>query len=226
MLEKRIEELKKLLITNSTLVESMIEKSIDGLLKKKGDLFSEVINEDEPRVNEREIEIEELVISTIARYQPEASYLREILMILKMNNDIERIGDHAVNIAYSGMYLMEMETLPFEPFKYIPDMARETISMFKNAISSFIDKDAKLAKEVCKRDDVVDNLRNMIVRSAIECVLKDNSVVERAIKLVGIAKDLERIADLSTNIGEDVIYMIEGRIIKHHHDEEEHSSNS
>ncbi len=224
MLEKRIEELKKLLITNSTLVETMIEKSVDGLLKKKRDLFSEVINEDEPRVNDREIEIEELVISTIARYQPEASNLREILMILKMNNDIERIGDHAVNIAYSGMYLIE--TLPLEPFKYLPDMARETISMFKNAISSFIDKDVKLAKEVCERDDVVDNLRNKIVRSAINCMLKDNSVVERAIKFVSITKDLERIADLSTNIGEDVIYMIEGRIIKHHHDEEEYSSNS
>lgn len=224
MLKERIHELKKLLIANSTLAESMIEKSIDGLLKKKRHLFDEVINKDEPRVNEREIEIEELVISTIARYQPEASDLREILMILKMNNDIERIGDHAVNIAYSGMYLID--TLPLEPFKYLPEMAHKTISMFKDAITAFIEKDVNLAKKVCERDDMVDDLRNKIVRNTIECMLKDSSIVERAIRFVSITKDLERIADLSTNIGEDVIYMIEGRIIKHHHDEEKHSSNS
>jgi len=150
-------------------------------------------------------------------YQPEAGNLRTILMILKMNNDLERIGDLAVNISESALFLIERP--PVKPLIDIPRMAEEAINMLKNAVDSFINKDTKLAKSVCQKDAVVDNLRNQILRELITYMSSDPSTIERSIHLIRISRSIERIADLSTNICEDVIFITEGKIIKHHKDE-------
>ncbi len=213
MLDKKINELKEMVIEYSTYVERMIEKSIEGILKKnRGDLLI-VINEDEPKANDREVEIEEECIEAIAQFEPKAKDLRTILMILKINNDLERMGDHAVNIANRGIYLVE------RPYTFrlnlISKMVDETLGMLKDSINSFIREDSILAKDVCKRDNVVDSLRDKVLRKFVKSITEDPRIVEAAIMLVNVAANLERIADLSTNISEDVVYIASGRVIKH-----------
>ena len=214
MLEEKLNELKKKLIKEASLAQDMVKKSIEGLIKKRKEILEKVTKEYEPKMNELEIELDELCTNLIALYQPEAGDLRTILMILKMNNDLERIGDLAVNISESALYLIEKP--PVKPLIDIPRMAEESIDMLKNAINSFINKDANLAKSVCEKDSVVDNLRDQILRELITYMSSDPSTIERSIHLIRISRCLERIADLSTNICEDVIFMVEGKIIKHH----------
>lgn len=215
--EERINELKQRLMEFATLIENMIVKSTDGLLKKKRDLLLEVMEKDEPKANDFEIEIDEICTNLIAQFAPKAVDLRTILMVMQMNNDLERMGDLAVNICQSSVFLIERPLV--KPLIDIPRMAQETISILKDSIDSFIKEDATLAKNVCERDDVVDNLRDQILRELITFMTSDPTTVERSIHLMRISNNLERIADLSTNVCEDVIFMVNGRVIKHHKDE-------
>lgn len=214
MLEEKIIELKKELIEYASLIEEMISKSIKGLLEKNKDILDEVINIDEFNANSKEIEIDEMCTNMIAQFDPMAKNLRTILMIYKMNNDMERLGDHAVNIAQSSLFLIER---PFvKKLMDVPRMTHEVISMLKDSINSFINEDACLAKKVCERDSVVDDLKNQIIRELITYMISDPKTIERSLHLMRITGNLERISDLSTNIGEEVIFMVQGRIIKHH----------
>ena len=217
MLGEKLNELKKKLVEEAGLAEDMVKKSIEGLIEKRKKILEKVIKEYEPKMNKLEIELDELCTNLIALYQPEAGNLRTILMILKMNNDLERIGDLAVNISESALFLIERPLV--KPLIDIPRMAEETIDMLKKAVDSFINKDAKLAKSVCERDAIVDNLREQILRELITYMSSNSSTIERSIHLIRISRCLERIADLSTNICEDVIFMVEGKVIKHHKDE-------
>jgi len=217
MLEKKIVELKKQLIEEAGLGESMVGKSTKGLISKEKKLLSEVINNDEPIMNQSEIKIDELCTSLIALYQPEAENLRTILMILKMNNDLERIGDLAVNIAHSALYLIERPLI--KPLIDIPRMSDEAINMLKDAINSFVNGDVALARSVCERDVIVDEVREQILRELITYMVSDPNTIKRSLELIKITHSLERIGDLSTNISEDTIFMIEGKIIKHHNEE-------
>lgn len=217
MLTEKINILKKKLIDMASLAEDMVKNSIKGLIEKRKEILEKVIKEYEPKMNELEIELDELCTNLIALYQPKAGNLRTILMILKMNNDLERVGDLAVNISESALYLIERP--PVKPLIDIPRMAEESINMLKNAIDSFINKDAELAKSVCEKDTIVDGLRDQVLRELITYMSSDPTTIERAIHLIRISRSLERIADLSTNICEDVIFMVEGKVIKHHKDE-------
>jgi phosphate transport system protein len=214
MLEEKLNFLKEKIIGYADHIEKMLEKTIDGLLAKKGELLKAVIELDEKKANDWEIEIDELCIDLIALYQPKAKDLRTILMILKMNNDFERMGDHIVNIAQSALFLIERE--PVKPLIDIPRMAKETIKMLKDALKAFMTEDSLLAKNVCERDFLIDNLRDQIFRELLTYMLSDPKTIERAFHLIRITQNLERIADLSTNLGEDVIYIVEAKIIKHH----------
>ena len=218
MLEEKLPALKRELIEFASHVEHMIEKSIHGLMRKDPGLLKEVIERDEPKSNAAEIDLDERCTTLIAQYQPIARDLRTILMILKMNSDLERMADHAVNIAESALYIIERP--PVKPLLDTPRMAEEVVNMVSDSLRSFINEDAKLAKSVCERDDIVDGLANQILRELITYMSADPSTIERALHLLDIAGNLERIADLSTNIGEDVIFMVEGRVIKHHKEEE------
>ncbi|OGS17003.1 MAG: phosphate transport system regulatory protein PhoU [Elusimicrobia bacterium RIFOXYA2_FULL_50_26] len=218
MLAERLLSLKKQLVEYSGVIESMVGKSMKGLLLKNKAFLVEVIEQDEPKVNELEVEVDELCTNMIAQYQPRAKDLRMILMALKMNNDLERMGDHAVNIAESGLYLIERPQV--KPFKDIPLMSEAVMSMLKDCIDAFVNGDAQLAKSVCERDNVVDDFKDKILAELVHIMNVDPSAIERSLHLLRISGNLERIADLSTNIGEEVMFMVEGRVIKHHHKEE------
>ncbi|OPY00698.1 MAG: hypothetical protein A4E58_00013 [Syntrophorhabdus sp. PtaB.Bin006] len=218
MLDEKMTTLRKELIECATHVEGMIDKSIQGLLQKDPLLLTEVIQKDEPKANETEIVIDELCATMIAQYQPKAKDLRTILMVMKMNNDLERAGDHAVNIAECSLFLIERPAI--KPLLDIPRMAEEAVMMLKDAIEAFIKEDASLAAMVCLRDNIVDNLGQQVLRELITFMSSDPATIERSMRLLNIARNLERLGDLSTNISEDVIFMIEGRVIKHHKDQD------
>ena len=213
MLKNDLNLLGKQLLESASLVKGMIQKSIRGLTQKEKEVLLEVIEQDEPRENELEIAIEEACIQQIACYQPQAKDLRTIMMVMKMNNDLERMGDEAVNISESALFLLEKPEV--KPLIDIPRMAEEATKMIEDSLKSFINEDIQLAQNVCERDDIVDGLRDQILRELITFMAADPTVIEPSIRLIRISRSLERIADLSTNICEDVIYMAEGRVIKH-----------
>ncbi len=217
MLQDRIKGLKKEIIEYGVFVEDMIAKSMNGLMNRVKTPLAEVIDIMEPLTNEREIRIDDLCTTTIAQYQPRARDLRVVLMIFKMNSDLERMGDHVANIADSGLFLISHS--PVKPLIDIPRMADETIKSLSDAISSFIDENAALAQEVCERDYIIDAIQDQIFRELVTFMSSDPTTIERALHLIRIANNLERVADLSTNICEDVIFMVEGRVIKHHLEE-------
>ncbi len=217
MLGEKITELKKDLIEYAGLVEGMIDKSIKGLLDKKEELLKEVIEKDEPKANQREVVLDETCINLIAQFQPAAGDLRKILMIYKINNDLERLADHAVNIAQSSLFLIERPQV--KPLIDIPEMAKHANLMLRDSLNAFIREDVKLARAVCERDNTVDDFQSQIVRELITYMSSDAGTIERSLHLMRISNNLERIADLSTNICEDVIFMVEGKVIKHHQDE-------
>ncbi len=213
VLEDKIAGLKRQLITMAGIVEEMIENSIKALVNKDQALAEQVAGPDEARVNRMEIENEDSAINLIALYQPEASNLRTIAMIIKLNNDLERLGDHAENIAGAALFLMARP--PVKPLVDIPKMADQSIAMLKDALDAFTRGDAELARSVCARDSVVDELNRKIKDELLVCMTRDPNTIERALKLLMVSLNLERIADLATNIAEDVIYIATGESIKH-----------
>jgi phosphate transport system protein len=214
MLEAGLDALKKELEESASLVENMIDKSIRGLLQRDEKVLLQVIDQDEPKENALELYIDEASIHAVACYQPQAKNLRTIMMVSRMNNDLERMADEAVNISESGLFLIKRPEV--KPLIDIPRMAEEAIKMMRDSLTSFMNEDAGLAQSVCERDDIVDGLRDQILRELVTFMASDPETIERSIHLIRISRSLERIADLSTNICEDVIYMVEGRTIKHH----------
>jgi len=217
MLEVKIKELKQDIIEFATLVENMLEKSVRGLLKKDAHILHEVLDVDESHANAFDILIDEKCINTVAQFQPRARDLRTILMILKMGSDLERLGDGAVNICKSALFLIERP--PVKPLIDLPRLAEAAIAMLKDSILAFINEDGISAKEICARDSYVDELRDRIIAELTQIMIRDATTVERALELMDITRKLERAADLSTNVCEDVIFMVQGKVIKHHKDE-------
>jgi len=213
-LEEEINKLKKMLFEMATSVEEMIAKSVKALEENNMILAEEVIKSDQS-VNEMEVDIDNQCIRILALYHPEAEDLRTVTMIMKINNDLERIGDHAVNIAEMTQYLADKP--PVKPLIDIPKMADKAIEMLQESLDSFVNKDADLAVEVCKKDDEVDALEPQIVRELITYMISDPETIDRALTLILIARGLERVADLATNIAEDTYYISRGKILKHHH---------
>ena len=214
MIKGRLEELKEQLTESASLVEAMIEKSARGLIERKKEFLLEVIEKDEERENRIELEIDEACIQMIARYQPKAGDLRVVMMIARMNNDFERIADEAVNIAEASLFLIERAAV--KPLIDIPRMAQEAMGMMRDSLAAFMTEDTGLARDVCRRDDIVDGLRDQVLRELITFMASDPAVIERSIQLIRISRSLERIADLSTNICEDVVYMVNGQSIRHY----------
>ncbi len=217
MIEEKVNELKHQLTDYAALVVQMVESSIQGLIKKDDTLLNQVIENDETRANEFEIEVDELCATFIVKYQPRAKDLRTILTALKMNNDLERIADHAVNIAQSALFLTGQPLVT--PLLDISNMAKEVTAMLNDGVNAFIHEDATLAKSVCERDSRVDGMRNYILRELMTHMTTHPDTVERALHVMNITKNLERIADLSTNLCEEVIFLVDGRVIMHHHEE-------
>lgn len=212
-----LEQLKKRILEMSSVVEDMIVKSIKSVKENNMILAQEVINSDQ-EVNNMEIEIDNLAIKILALYHPEAQDLRKVTMIMKINNDLERIGDHAVSISKMSLFLSDHPRI--KPLIDIPRMAEKAVEMLRGSIDAFINQNSDLAVEVCKKDDEVDALEPQIVRELITYMISEPGIIDRALRLVFIARHLERVADLATNISEDAYYIATGEVLKHHHSSE------
>jgi phosphate transport system protein len=215
-LQREIDKLKKYLLSLCAIVEDQVQMAIRALLERDGELAREVERRDD-RVDRREIEVEEECLKVLALYQPVAIDLRLIIAALKINNDLERIGDLAVNIAHKAAAFAAES--PFEiPFD-IGGMWEKTQAMLRDSLNALVNMDVKLAEAVCARDDEIDRMKHEIRAVIEEMMREDPERVRPLLRLLAVSRNLERIADCATNIAEDVVYMVEGKIIRHRGEE-------
>lgn len=209
---EELEHLKEMLLKMATLVEASIQDSVQALVERNSDLARRVIEGDQ-KINAFDVNIDEECIRLIALKQPMGKDLRFITTAMKITTDLERIADNAVNIAERALELNEEPLL--KPYIDIPRMSRIAQGMVRDTINAFINGDKDLAKDVIMRDDEVDDLNEMVLKELMFIMTQDPSTVLRGVKISYISKYLERIADHATNIAETVIYMVEGKIIRH-----------
>jgi phosphate transport system protein len=214
MLQEQIRGLKERLVGFARLVEGMIERSTAALGSRDPVPLDEVTGAEEHRANDLEVELDAAATAVIAQYQPKARDLRTVLMVLGITNDLERLGDHAVNIAEAVRWLLANAPPPAPPS--LPVIAAAAVKMIDEVIAAFVAGDAVLARSVCEADQAVDDLADKILRETLASMACDPGAIAAGLQVLRIAGNLERIADLATNIGEDVVYMVEGRVIKHH----------
>ncbi len=213
IVEEEIGKLKKLILEMAAFAEDLISKSIQAL-KENNMILAEEIIKMGGKIDEMEIKIDNLAIKILALQHPEAQDLRTVTMIMKINNDLERIGDHAENIAEKVLFLADKP--PVKPLIDIPRMGEMAIAMLKDGLDAFVNKNDLLAVEVCKRDDEVDSMEDQIVRELLTYMISDPTTIDRGMVLILIARSLERVADLATNIAEDAYYIAKGDVLKHH----------
>lgn len=219
--EVELNTLKERLLIMGSTAETMIHVAIKGLIERDEKVLNEVFTL-EQTVNELHIEIDERCLLLLALRQPIAVDLRLITSAIKINTDLERIGDQAVNIAQNTIQLLKEPLL--KPLIDTPRMAQIAAAMVKDALDSFVKKDVELARSVVKRDDQVDQLKDQIFRELLTYMLSNPSTITRAIDHILISRNLERIADHATNIAEDVIFMVSAKDIRHHAEEKESTS--
>lgn len=210
---EELEELRKELLTMAGLVELAVHESVLSLTERDPDRAQQVLV-NEAKINQLEIRIDELATQLLALHQPMAGDLRLLTAAIKINNDLERMGDLAVNIVERSLSLISQP--PVKPMIDIPQMAQLAESMVRAALDSFVKRDAELARGVLLSDDAVDDLRDSITKELIGFMERDSSTVSRALDLILVARNLERIADHATNIAEDVLFLIQGVEVRHH----------
>jgi phosphate transport system protein len=211
--EEAEEQLKDRLLTMGGLVEQMIRLAMKGLLERKPETHDKVIAA-EGLVNRLHMELDDRCMKLIALHQPAAQDLRFIMAAAKINSDLERIGDQAMNISETTSFLIQQPLLERKLFD-IPRMTELAQTMVKDALDAFVKKDAALAQSVIHRDDEEDKLKSEAFHELMHLMQSDSSTIQRALCLILIARNLERIADHATNIAEDVIFMVLGKDIRH-----------
>ncbi|MGD0885552.1 MAG: phosphate signaling complex protein PhoU [Thermodesulfovibrionales bacterium] len=204
--------LKELVLKMGAMVENAVKDSIRSLVERDSELARKVIEKDH-QVNALDVQIDEDSIRLIALRQPKAHDLRFITTAMKITTDLERMGDMAVNIAERSLELNEEAIL--KPYIDIPRMSQIGQGMTRDALDAFVKGDKKLAMDVIMRDDQVDDLKHQVLNELLFFMVQDPTTVSRAMKISFIAQYLERIADHATNIAEMVIYLVEGKIIRH-----------
>lgn len=210
--DQDLAHLKQQLLRMAGLVESQIQQALRALVDRDSDLAATVIDLDHD-VNALDVEIDDLCIRLVALQQPTARDLRFITTAMKISSELERMGDLADNIARRALELNGEPQL--KPYIDIPRMADWTMRMVKDCLDAFVNSDPGLARKVCADDDFVDDLNEQLFRELLSFMLEDTRTITRAIRLTFIAKSLERIADHATNIAELVVYMVEGKNIRH-----------
>jgi phosphate transport system protein len=210
--EDELRELRVKILKLGSLVEEAIGRSIESLLERDSELAREVIDQD-VRINTLDVEIDEECIRLLALRQPTAGDLRFITTAMKITTDLERMGDYAVDICERALELNQEPQL--KPYMDLPRMAEIAQGMLRDVLEAFLNRNPALAYEVINRDDKVDQLTVQIFNELLLFMLKDNTTISRAIKITYISKYLERIADHATNIAEMVVYMTEGKMIRH-----------
>jgi phosphate transport system protein len=211
-LQREIDRVKKDILALGAIVEDQVQMAVRALLERDADLARSV----EPRdhdIDHREVEVEEECLKILALHQPVAVDLRFIVAAMKINNDLERIGDLAVNIARKAVSFIEES--PMEIRFDISGMWDKAQAMLRDSIDALVNMDGGLATDVCRRDDEVDRIKHDIRVGIEEAIRRDPQQVAPLMRLAAVSRNLERIADCATNIAEDVIYMSEGRIIRH-----------
>jgi len=211
-LQKELERLKKRILSLGAMVEEHVDMATRSVERKQVALAEKVIKAD-LKVDEQEVEIEEECLKLLALHQPVAVDLRFITAVIKINNDLERIGDEAVNIAERVIFISTRPPVPVS-FDY-KAMSEKTRLMLKNSLDALVNLDADLAQEVCLKDDEVDQINSEIYEHVKQAILENPDKGGYLINLFSIARYLERIADHATNIAEEVIYLIEGVIQRH-----------
>lgn len=215
-MERRVDEemkqLKDRLLTMAGKAEQAVGKAVKALVDRNPALAETVIRED-VGINQLEVQIEDACLTFLARYQPEAKDLRFVAMVFKIVNDLERVGDQAVNISERTLDLLKEPLL--KPLIDLPTMAQLAQQMLKDALDAFVRQDAELARAVCRRDDEVDHLKDQVYQDLLVYMTRDANTITRAVDLILIGRHLERVADHATNIAEDVFYLVHGTTIKH-----------
>ena len=212
LFDKDLGELKKKLLRMAAIAEIMIDQAIKELVTRDEQAARQV-PQYEDELNRLQIEIDEAALTLLATQQPVATDLRFIFATSKINSELERIGDLAVNITQNVHVLAHQA--PLKPLLDIPRMAELARKMVKESLDAFVKEDVLLAQTVILSDDQVDDLRDQIMRELLTYMLSDPKTIERALALILIARHIERIADHATNISEDVIYMCQGRDVRH-----------
>lgn len=215
-LRNEIENLKRRVLTIGATVVDAIQKSLVALEERSEDVAAQVMEGDK-KIDSAEVELEEECLKLLALYQPVAEDLRFIAAVMKINNDLERMGDEAVNIAEHASFLARNVPIPVPPqFQAINTAA---MRMVWESLDAFVQGNAINARRICAEDDEVDQLNREIIDAVWKMMRDDPETVERATHLFSVSRHLERIADHATNIAEDVVYMVEGKIIRHHSSE-------
>ncbi len=211
-LERDLKKLEKELWDLGAMVEESINKAIGALVQRRADL-AEQVSQGDMKIDEKEIQIEEDCLKTLALHQPVAGDLRFIIMVLKVNNDLERMGDLAVNIAERAAQLCTMPPLGVQ--LRFPEMTEAVRSMVRKSLNALFSTSAEEARTVLKMDDTVDQFHRGMFDTLQKIMRDDPETIERAIHYLSASRHLERIADLATNIAEDIVFLVEGRIIRH-----------
>jgi phosphate transport system protein len=214
--QQELELLKGKLLEMSALVESAVYRSVQGVVEKNEELAQQVLN-NEARINQLEIEIDDMAISLLVLQQPVAADLRLITAAIKINTDLERMGDLAVNIAESALSLMKDPVI--RPLIDIPHIAGLAQSMVRKALDAFVNRDTELARSVLASDDAVDNMRTANYHELISFMENNPQQISQALYLLSVVRNLERIADHATNIAEDVLFLVKGIDVRHHNEE-------
>ncbi len=211
--------LKQRLLDMSERAESLVDLSVEALLERDREKAQAVIDADR-ELDRLEVETETLAISLLALQQPLARDLRFLIGAIKVSSDLERVGDHAVNIAQGAVRLVDSRaTMP--PVPALADMARRARAMLSDSLDAFIRADGALGRAVGKADDHVDALHEGIFRTLLTYMMGDPRTIAPSLELLLVSRNLERVADLATNIGEDAVYLAEGKQIRHRYDEEQ-----
>jgi phosphate transport system protein len=211
--DEELSSLKQRILQMGDLAEEMVSAALNALINRDPDLRP-AIAEKEKLVNQMQIEIDENCLKLIALHQPTAIDLRFLLGVAKINAEFERVGDHAINVSRHVAKIFEAK--PLKPFVDLPKMLETALGMFKESIRAFVDLDIEKAKAILLRDDMVDNLRDKIVNELIEFMSKDSSSVPIALHIIMLANNIEKIADHATNIAEIIIFVAQGKDIRHH----------
>jgi phosphate transport system protein len=211
--ETEMQGLKTQLLTMGGLVEKQIHRAIQALIHRSAPEARAVVAAD-AAVNDLQIEIDERCLRILATQTPVAVDLRFIAAAMKINSDLERMGDQAVNIAENTLECLDEP--PLKPFIDLPRMAAIAEEMTRDALDAFVRRDAALARAVLLRDDEVDDLKDQVFRELLTYMMADPGTIERALSLILISRNLERVADHATNIAEDVIFMVEAKDVRHH----------
>ncbi|HET7550046.1 MAG TPA: phosphate signaling complex protein PhoU [Gemmatimonadaceae bacterium] len=211
---EQLEELTQRLLDMSRHVETAIDLAVDSLLEHDPEQARMVIAGDRA-LDVLELEIEHIAVSLLALQQPMARDLRFVIGAIKLSSDLERVGDHAVNIAEAALRLDDDGTY-IAPQPAISAIAADARLMLVDAIDAFVRSDASLGRAVCRRDDAVDERHDAIFRNIEQQMRDDPSTISASLQLLLVIRNIERVADLATNIAEDAVYLAEGRTIKHH----------